>query len=91
MKNIKFSRDIERSAKELMKARKEKRSFWHYASLVGAGGWLFVIPVVGGAYLGRYLDKKMGSGIILTAALIVIGIAIGVYNIWHFYFRKSEE
>ncbi len=90
MKNIKFSRDIKKSAKELLEARKEKRSFWHYASLVGAGGWLFVIPVVGGAYLGRYLDKKMGSGIICTAALIVIGMAIGIYNISHFYFRKSE-
>lgn len=91
MKNIKFSRDIKKSAKELMEARKEKRSFWRYASVVGAGGWLFVIPVVGGAYLGRYLDKRMGSGILWTAALIVIGIAIGIYNIWYFLIRKSQQ
>jgi ATP synthase protein I len=91
MKNKDFSRNIEKSAKELMKAREEKRSFWHYASLVGAGGWLFVIPVVGGAYLGRYLDKRMGSGILWTAALIVIGIAIGIYNIWYFLIRKSQQ
>jgi ATP synthase protein I len=91
MEDKRFSRDIERSAKELKKGRKERSTFWHHASLVGAGGWLFVIPVVGGAYLGRYLDKKMGSGILWTAALIVVGIAIGIYNIWHFYFRKSKE
>jgi ATP synthase protein I len=91
MEDKKFFRDIERSAKELKKGRKERSAFWYYASLVGAGGWLFVIPVVGGAYLGRYLDKKMGSGILWTAALIVVGIAIGIYNIWHFYFRKSKE
>jgi ATP synthase protein I len=91
MKNIKFSRDIKKSAKELTEARKEKRSFWNYASIVGAGGWLFVIPVVGGAYLGRYLDKRVGSGILWTAALIVIGIAIGIYNIWYFLIRKSQQ
>lgn len=89
--NTKFSRDVKKSAKELMEARKEKMSFWHYASVVGVGGWLFVIPVVGGAYLGRYLDKKMGSGILWTAALIVIGIAIGIYNIWYFLIRKSQQ
>jgi len=89
-KSKKFSEDIDKSAKELLKARREKKDFWHYASIVGAGGWLFVIPVVGSAYLGRYLDKKLGSGILWTAALIVIGIAIGIYNVWYFLIRKSQ-
>ncbi len=84
-----FSKDIEKSAKELMKARKEK-TFWHYASLIGVGGWLFVIPIVAGAYLGRYLDKKLG-GISWTITFIIIGIAVGIYNFWYFYLRKSKQ
>jgi ATP synthase protein I len=89
MEKKNFSEDIEKSAKELLKARKEK-TFWHYASLIGVGGWLFVIPIVAGAYLGRYLDKKLG-GISWTITFIIIGIAVGIYNFWYFYLRKSKQ
>jgi ATP synthase protein I len=92
MKNKKFSEDIDKSAKELLKGRKEKTSFWRYAYIIGVGGWLFVIPIVAGAYLGRYLDKKTeGGGISWTITFIIIGIAIGIYNIWHFYMKESER
>jgi ATP synthase protein I len=91
IKNEKFSEDIDKSAKELLKARKEKTSFWRYAYIIGVGGWLFVIPIVGGAYLGRYIDKKVEAGISWTITFIIIGIAIGIYNIWHFYIKESER
>jgi ATP synthase protein I len=89
MEKKKFSEDIEKSAKELMNARKEK-TFWHYASVIGVGGWLFVIPVIAGAYLGRYLDKKIG-GISWTLTFLIIGIAVGIYNFWYFYLRKNKQ
>lgn len=89
MEKKRFSEDIEKSAKELIKARKEK-TFWHYASVIGVGGWLFVIPVVAGAYLGRYLDKKIG-GISSTITFILIGMAVGIYNFWYFYLRKNRQ
>jgi ATP synthase protein I len=90
MENRKLSGDVEKSAKELMKARKEKAGFWHYASMIGVGGWLFVVPVVAGAYLGKFLDKKMRGGISWTLTFIILGIVFGIYNIWYFYIRESE-
>lgn len=91
MENRKFSKNIEKSAKELVKARKEKTGFWHYASMIGAGGWLFVVPVVAGAYLGRFLDNKMKGDISWTLTFIILGIGVGIYNIWYFYVRNSEK
>lgn len=91
IENKNFSEDINKSAKELLKARKEKTSFWRYAYIIGVGGWLFVIPIVSGAYLGRYIDRKIQGGISWTITLIIIGIAIGIYNIWHFYIKESER
>lgn len=91
MEKNNFSRDIEKSAKDLMKARKEKTGFWYYASAIGMWGWLFVIPVVGGAYIGRYLDNKIRGGISWTITLIIIGIVVGIYNIWYFYFRRLKR
>jgi ATP synthase protein I len=84
--NGRFPRDVDKSARELMKARREKRTFWRYAYLLGAGGWLFAIPVVGGAYLGKYLDGKFsGSGISWTLTFLILGIAFGVYNVLRFF------
>lgn len=91
IKDKKFLEDVDKSAKNLMKARREKSSFWHYAYIIGVGGWLFVIPIVAGAYIGRYLDKKTEGGISWAITFIIIGIAIGIYNIWYFYIRRSER
>ena len=90
-KDKKFSEHIDKSAKEFLEARKEKSSFWRYAYIIGVGGWLFVIPVVAGAYLGHYLDKKMHGDISWSLTFIIIGIAIGIYNIWYFYLYKSGQ
>lgn len=77
MEEKKFAKDIGKSAKELMDARKEKGTFWHYAYVLGVGGWLLALPIVGGAYLGKYLDKKIGAsgGISWTITFIIIGVA----------------
>jgi ATP synthase protein I len=91
MEDKRFSRDIEKSAKELKKGRKERSTFWHYAYVLSVGGWLFVIPVVGGAYFGKYLDRKIGAGgISWTLTFIIIGMAVGIYNVWYFLLRKSQ-
>lgn len=86
-----FSDDIQKSAQELMRARRTRRGFWHYASLVGIGGWLFVIPIIAGAYLGRYLDGKLSAGISWALTCIILGICIGIYNVWYFYKRRARE
>ena len=90
MRERRFSEKVEKSAEELTRARKEKSRFWHYAQMLGVGGWLFVIPVVAGAYLGRYLDRKLGGEISWTITFMIIGIAVGIYNIWYFLLRKSR-
>jgi ATP synthase protein I len=90
MKEKQLSEKIDKSAAEIMRSRREKSGFWHYAQILGVGGWLFVIPVVAGAYLGKYLDERTGGSISWTLTLIIVGIAVGIYNIWYFLFRKSQ-
>ncbi|MFO0794724.1 MAG: hypothetical protein U0586_11775 [Candidatus Brocadiaceae bacterium] len=37
MENQKFSRNIEKSARELLSSRKERSNFWRYANVLGVG------------------------------------------------------
>ena len=87
MDKRKLTSEVEKSAAELTRSRREK-GFWHYASLLGVGGWLFVQPVVAGAYLGKFLDKRHHEGISWTITCILLGLALGVYNVWNYYTRK---
>ena len=86
-----FAEHIEKSAMNLQKAKREKSHFWHWASLIGMGGWLFVIPVVAGAYFGRYLDRSHASGISWTMTFIILGIAAGIFNLWQYLIRKGDQ
>lgn len=55
----------------------------------GTLGLVFVVPIVAGAYLGRWLDSLViGYSVRWTVSLIMLGIALGAYNVWHFLREK---
>ncbi len=50
---------------------------------IGTLGLVFVLPVVGGAYLGRWLDGlASGYSIRWTVSLILLGVMIGMINVY---------
>lgn len=60
-----------------------ERPLWKNLSMVGALGWLIVIPTLLGVALGRWLDHTFETGILFTAALIFVGIVAGGSFAWH--------
>ncbi|WP_150047942.1 MULTISPECIES: AtpZ/AtpI family protein [Methylomonas] len=51
----------------------------------GTLGLLLAVPIVLGAYLGRWLDGLAeGYSVRWTVSLIVLGIAVGGYNVIRF-------
>lgn len=89
MDDRKFSKEVRDSAEKIRAAGSSRNPFWEQASWLGVGGWLFVVPVVGGAYLGRWLDRRFPGSTSWTITCLVLGIAVGGYNFWHFYGRRS--
>lgn len=65
-----------------------ERSLWQNLSMVGALGWLIIVPTLLGVLLGRWLDRRFETGIFFSGALIFLGIAIGCYLAWQ---RVSKE
>lgn len=62
--------------------RSGERPLWRNLSMIGALGWLIVLPTVVGAFAGGWLDRKLDSGIFWSGALIIVGAAIGGWMAW---------
>ena len=63
--------------------REGERSVGENLALIGALGWTIVTPTLGGIFLGRWLDRSLGSGIFWTLGLLVLGLAIGCALAWN--------
>ena len=72
-------------------ARKGHRSFWRLAATMSSLGWSLVLPIVGGALLGNYLDKITGEEYAWTVGLLFVGVAMSLYNLYHILYKDMQE
>jgi len=78
-------RRVERQARRMQKAERERPTLIGQTVYIGTLGLLFVLPVVGGAYLGRWLDGLVeGYSVRWTMSLILLGVIIGALNVYLF-------
>jgi len=76
---------VERQARRMKKAERERPTLVGQTIYIGTLGLLFVLPVVGGAYLGQWLDGLVeGYSIRWTMSLILVGVVVGVLNVYLF-------
>lgn len=59
-----------------------ERPLWKNLSMVGALGWLIVVPTLLGVLVGRWLDLTFDTGILFTGAMIFIGVSFGGSLAW---------
>ena len=78
----KLRKRVERQARRMKKAERGEAPTFLY---IGTAGLLFVLPVVGGAYLGSWLDEKYsGYSFHWTLTMIFLGLIVGAINAWLF-------
>ena len=72
-------------ARRMRQADRERPTLLAQTVYVGTLGLLFVLPVILGAYLGRWLDGMIeGYSMRWTLSLIAIGIVVGAANVYLF-------
>ena len=82
-KNEELHERVERQARRLRSAERERGTLIAQTVFLGTLGIVFVLPVVGGAYLGRWLDDlASGYSMRWTLSLIVLGVVVGAVNVW---------
>lgn len=78
-------KQVARQARRMKKAERERPTLIAQTIYIGTLGLLFVLPVVGGAYLGHWLDGLASYySIRWTLSLIVLGVFVGALNVYLF-------
>ena len=78
-------KQVERQARRMKKAEHDRPTLIGQTVYVGTLGLLFVLPVIGGAYLGHWLDNLAGDySTRWTISLILLGIFVGALNVYLF-------
>jgi len=78
-------KQVERQAQRMKKAERERPTLVGQTVYIGTLGLLLVLPVIGGAYLGQWLDSLItGYSVRWTVSLILTGVFVGALNVYLF-------
>jgi len=92
MSNESFSREIAAKAARKLKARRNSApGVWFGLGMMGLVGWSVVVPTLLGTAFGIWLDNRHPGQLSWTLTLLVIGLAVGCLNAWHWVSKEDKE
>lgn len=86
-----FSHLVADKERRKLAAKKYKKSVWSGFGLFGMVGWSIVVPTMGGAILGIWLDGKYPQPFSWTLSLLIIGLLMGCLMAWNWINKEHEE
>jgi ATP synthase protein I len=87
-----FSQQVGAQASRKLKAqRRGPPSVWVGLSMSGLVGWTVSVPTVIGAALGIWIDASYPSSYSWALMLLLVGLAIGCLNAWHWVHSEYQE
>jgi ATP synthase protein I len=76
---------VEKQVDRQKKAEEQRSTLLGQTVYIGTLGLLFVLPVIGGAYLGVWLDDMVTDySVRWTISLILVGVFVGAVNVYLF-------
>lgn len=83
-----LKQNIQRQARRIKKAERERETLLSETIYLGTVGVLFVVPIVAGAYLGHWLDVRDGEySARWILPCLLLGIMFGAVNVYLFLRR----
>ena len=80
-----LKREVAKQVQRMKRAEQDRPTMLAQSIYLGTLGLLFVVPVVLGAYAGRWLDGLYeGYSIRWTLSLIILGVVIGAVSAYQF-------
>jgi ATP synthase protein I len=88
--NDRLARRVEQQAKRMQRAERERPTLLAQTVYLGSLGLMFILPVIGGVYLGHWLDGRLaGYSMRWTLSLLFLGLLVGAFNVY--WMIKSHE
>jgi len=76
---------IAMQVRRIDQAKREQYTLIGYTVYLGTLGLLFVLPILAGAYLGRWIDEHLsGYSIHWTLGMLLMGVIVGAVNVYFF-------
>ena len=85
-----FGEGLEAKLARKVKARASGHSVWFGLGMMGLIGWSVTVPTLLGAALGIWLDKQHTDAHSWTLSLLIVGLAIGCLNAWHWVAKEDR-
>ncbi|MHB1460889.1 MAG: AtpZ/AtpI family protein [Armatimonadota bacterium] len=87
-----FSREIGAKAQRKVKAkRRNSHDIWFGLGMMGLIGWSVVIPTLGGAALGIWIDTHHPGPHSWTLMLLAAGVVVGCLSAWHWVDEEHRK
>ena len=75
--------EVAKQIRRMKQAEHDRPTLLRQTVYLGTLGLLFVVPVIVGAYVGRWLDDlSAGYSMRWTLSLIVLGVGVGALNVY---------
>ena len=75
--------EVAKQIRRMKQAERDRPTLLRQTVYLGTLGLLFVVPVIIGAYAGRWLDGlSAGYSMRWTLSLIVLGVGMGVVSVY---------
>ncbi|MHB8310553.1 MAG: AtpZ/AtpI family protein [Metallibacterium sp.] len=76
-----------RNARQQRQLDDGKSSVTRHLAQIGMLGLTIVVPMLLGLFMGRWLDHACGTGLMLTGALLILGLVLGSWSAWNWIKR----
>ena len=80
-----------------VRKRRARRELWRsegepstlrFVGQIGVLGWIIVAPTLIGLFIGRWIDRWLGTGIFWSAPLLLLGVVIGCWSAWRWMHQQ---
>ena len=87
-----FSRAVAaKVARKLRAQLNSNQGVWFGLGMMGLVGWSVAIPALAGTAFGIWLDSHHPGNHSWTLTLLIVGLAIGCFNAWHWVDKENKE
>lgn len=86
-----FAEKVGDKAERKSEARGKGEGPWFWLGMTGIVGWSVVVPTMLGLLAGWWLDNNWPQGFSWSLSLLMVGLAVGCLNAWHWVRRSISD